>query len=172
MIRPRRDDDLERLVVLLRAVYGSDGYPAHWPRDPTRWLANHRTIGAWVGEEQGDLVGHIGLTAPDPDRAWPQWQDALSLPIERLAVMRRLFVAPHWRRRGLGTRLMTCAARTAAEHRLHLVLDVADHNHAAIAFWQRHGWRQVGTATVPAGDEGRSLRLLLFAGSFRGSAAT
>jgi GNAT superfamily N-acetyltransferase len=162
VLRARRHEDLERLAALLRVVHNSDGYPANWPNQPARWLAAHRTIGAWVSEEQGDIVGHIALTAPDPDRSWTRWRDALDLPFERLAVMRRLFVRPDWRRRGVGTRLMDRAAREASARGFGLVLDVADHNHVAIRFWELHGWTEVGAATPPPGDDGRPLRLLLF----------
>ena len=162
MVRPRRDQDLQPLVVLLRSVYRADGYPANWPHEPIRWLAGARTIGAWTFEHHGDLVGHLALTRPDPDRAWPQWQQASQQPCERLAVMRRLFVAPDSRRNGVASQLIEAAERAAAEHGLRLVLDVADHNRAAIEFWRTHGWREVGEATLPPGDEGRGLRLLLF----------
>jgi ribosomal protein S18 acetylase RimI-like enzyme len=75
--------------------------------------------------------------------------------------MRRLFVAPDSRRNGVASQLIEAGARAAAEHGLRLVLDVADHNRAAIEFWRAHGWREVGEATLSPGDEGR-LRLLLF----------
>lgn len=146
---------------LLRTVYTSDGYPANWPKDPTRWLAGRRTLAAWVGEHDGELIGHVALTAPDPDRAWPEWVEVLALPLERLAVVRRLFVAPQSRRRGLATTLVKRVECEASTRELALVLDVAHHNHAAIEFWKRRGWREVGQVTLPPGDEGLPLRLLL-----------
>jgi GNAT superfamily N-acetyltransferase len=164
MIRPRREGDLERLVALLGAVYTSDGYPANWPNDPARWLALGRAIAAWVWEEGGELGGHIALTRPDPDRAWPQWQEALQVPPEGLAVMRRLFVAPDRRRRGIASDLLNAAKKEAADGGLHPVLDVSDDNRGAIAFWKAHGWQQVGEALLPPGDEGHPLRLVLLTG--------
>lgn len=171
MIRPRQDDDLERLVPVLREVYTRDGYPANWPNHPARWLTDERTIGAWVADELGDLVGHVALIATDRDDAWPEWRDALGVSGDGLAVIRRLFVAPTWRRTGLATRLIDQAASRAADKELPLVLDVADHNHAAINFWEQHGWRRVGHAALPPGDEGRPLRLILFAAPGAGRAA-
>lgn len=163
LIRPRRNGDLEHCARLLRTVYTSDGYPANWPRDPISWLAGRRTLAAWVGvgEDEGQLTGHVALTAPDPDRAWPAWAEALALPLERVAVIRRLFVGPGARRRGLATTLVERAESEASDRQLALVLDVATHNHAAIRFWQHRGWREVGQATLPPGDEGRPLDLLL-----------
>jgi GNAT superfamily N-acetyltransferase len=164
MIRPRPDTDLEPLIALLRTVYERDGYPANWPNDPARWLAGRHTLGAWVAEDDGELTGHVALTSPDPDRAWPAWHEALGVSADRLAVVRRLFVAPHRRRTGLASRLAQRATDTAAALNRKPVLDVATENHGAIAFWRRHGWRQVGSATLPPGDEGRALRLLLLVG--------
>jgi GNAT superfamily N-acetyltransferase len=164
VVRPRRDEDLERLIVLLRSVHRADGYPANWPTDPRRWLAGSSTIAAWVFEDAGEAVGHLALTWPDPERTWPQWQAALQMPFAHIAVMRRLFVAPGYRRQQVATQLMKVAGRRAAELGLHLVLDVADDNHGAILFWRTHGWRQVGEATLPPGDEGHALRLLLLVG--------
>lgn len=146
---------------LLRTVYASDGYPANWPNDPITWLAGRRTFAAWVGEHDGELTGHVALTAPDPDRAWPRWVEALALPLERVAVIRRLFVAPQSRRQGLATTLVERAECEASSRELALVLDVAHDNRAAITFWKRRGWREVGQATLPPGDEGLPLRLLL-----------
>ena len=165
MVRARRDEDLEPLFVLLRSVYRADSYPANWPNDPIRWVAARREFGAWVFERRGELVGHLALTPPDPDRAWQQWQEALQQPTERLAVMRRLFVAPaapQERRRDAvdqGCRGQCRRTRTA------LVLDVADDNRAAIEFWRTHGWREVGQATLPPGDEGHELTVLLLVAS-------
>jgi GNAT superfamily N-acetyltransferase len=169
VVRPRRDRDVQPCVALLRSVYRANGYPANWPNDPVRWLAAPRTIGAWVFEHRGELLGHVALTTPDPERAWKQWQDALQQPSERLAVMRRLFVAENARRKGVATQLINAAEATAADHGLHLVLDVADHNRAAIAFWKTHGWREVGDAMLPPGDQGHELRLLLLVASGRRS---
>jgi GNAT superfamily N-acetyltransferase len=162
-VRPRRDADLERCVALVRAIHVSDRHPSTWPEDPVRWIAPNRTIAAWVSEERDELTGHLALTAPDPERDWPQWREAFGLASsERLAVMRRLFVAPGWRRRGIATSLIRCAEREAARRGLHPVFDISDDNHAAIAFWEAHGWRQVGEARLPAPEGGAASRLLLF----------
>lgn len=81
-----------------------------------------------------------------------------------LAVVSRFFVAPHSRRRGIGQELMGCAEQEAGERGLHPVLDVADHNRAAIRFYEHRGWRLVGEADLPPGDEGHPLQLRLFVG--------
>lgn len=162
MIRSRQPEDLQRCLALLRVVHVTDRYPANWPNDPSGWIAGHHTIAAWVSEHHDELVGHLAIAAAEPSKAWPQWQEALDLPAERLAVVSRFFVAPTWRKTGVGGRLMNHAQREAGNRGLHLVLDVADHNHASIAFYENRGWHRVGEANLPSGDEGHALRLLLF----------
>jgi GNAT superfamily N-acetyltransferase len=168
MVRARREEDLEPLVALLRVVYLTDGYPANWPNDPKRWLAGSHTIAAWTFEERGELLGHLALTTPASDRAWPEWVQACGVACERLSVMRRLFVDPNSRRKGVGAALVETAEREADARGTPLVLDVAADNSAAISFWKSRGWRDVGEASLPPGDEGRALRVrLLVAGAAR-----
>jgi hypothetical protein len=58
---------------------------------------------------------------------------------------------------------MGTAEDHAAAHDLRLVLDVADHNHDAIAFYERRGWKRAGTASLPLDDGQSVLPLLRFA---------
>jgi hypothetical protein len=102
MIRPRRSEDLQPCLVVLRAMHRADRYPVRWPQDPARWLAGRAGLAAWVSETDG---------APDG---------------------------------------------------LRLVLDVADHNLDAIAFYERRGWTRVGTASLLLDDGHTMLPLVLF----------
>ena len=156
MVRPRAEQDIRPLLAILRAV--------HWPNDPARWLVGTGTLGAWVVHREGALAGHVALTAAAAGRAWPEWHQALGVAPERLAVLRRLFVHPDVRRGGLATRLVAHAEREAAARGLHPVLDVAADGSDAAAFWERRGYRRAGEARLPAGDQGRALRVLLLVG--------
>lgn len=162
MVRPRRPEDLERCVALLREVYDADGYPTVWPADPAGWLAGQRRLGAWVAEENGALLGHLALLGTDASRAYSQWRDALQMPVERVAVVSRLFVSPSARGRGIGGALIRCAEEHAQAAELGLVLDVAAHNEDAIAFYERRGWRQVGRADLALSAEPWTLDVVLF----------
>jgi ribosomal protein S18 acetylase RimI-like enzyme len=57
---------------------------------------------------------------------------------------------------------MGTAEDHAAAHGLRLVLDVADHNLDAIAFYERRGWTRVGTASLLLDDRQTVLPLVLF----------
>ncbi len=151
-------------VAMLREVHDADRYPALWPADPARWLAGRDPLGAWVAEDDGGgLVGHLSLHATDASHLRRQWLDALAVPPERLAVVSRFFVSPRARGRGVGGALMRRAEEHAAAAKLHLVLDVAAHNVTAIAFYERRGWRRVGTAKLALSAEPWTLDLVVFA---------
>lgn len=132
MIRPRREEDLERCVALLRRVYEVDRYPVIWPSDTVRWLLGRDSLAAWVAEDDERLLGHLSLHATDA------------------------------RGRGVGGALIARAEKHAAERSRHLVLDVAEHNRDAIAFYERRGWRRVGSAELPLSGDPWRLRVVLF----------
>jgi GNAT superfamily N-acetyltransferase len=161
MIRPRRSEDLEPCLELLHAVHRADRYPFRWPQDPARWLTGRDGLGAWVSETAGVLDGHVSLHGTDETRARPAWREAVPGPVERLAVVSRFCVSPDARGRGIGGALMMVAEEHAAAIDRRLVLDVADHNRDAIAFYERRGWTRVGTASLLLDDES-VLPLLLF----------
>jgi GNAT superfamily N-acetyltransferase len=162
MLRPRRTEDLEGALAMLREVHDADSYPAIWPADPAAWLTGNDRLAAWVAEESGSLLGHLSLHGTDASRARPEWIEGLGVPVERLAVVSRFFVSTRARRQGIGDALMQRAEEHAAHRGLGLVLDVAAHNHSAIAFYERRGWRRVGTAELELSAEPWTLGLVVF----------
>ena len=149
---------------MLHAVHLADRYPVLWPQDPPRWLNGRAGLAAWVSvsEDAGAIDGHLSLHATDAARARAEWREALPVPVERLAVVSRFFVALEARRRGVGSALMDVAEGYGADHDLRLVLDVADHNLDAIAFYERRGWRRVGTSSLLLEDGRTMLPLVVF----------
>ena len=143
-------------------MHVSDGYPFRWPQDPPRWLAGRDRLGAWVSESDGDIDGHLSLLGLDETRARREWREGVPAPVDRLAVISRFFVAPGARGRGIGSALLRAAEEHATTNDLRLVLEVADHNHDAIAFYERRGWERVGNASLLLDDGHSVLPLLLF----------
>ncbi|MBB5783527.1 GNAT family N-acetyltransferase [Nonomuraea jabiensis] len=122
-IRDRTPDDLDACTKALAEVQAGDRYPVDWPRDPARWLTPDGLIGAWIAVEAGAVLGHVALT--------------------RDMEVTRLFVTPAARGRGLAARLLD-TVRAAAE--APLKLEVSSEGTAAIAFYERSGWRRVGSS--------------------------
>ncbi|PZG18829.1 GNAT family N-acetyltransferase [Micromonospora craterilacus] len=140
VIRNRKHSDLPGCVDLLAVVHGTDGYPLNWPADPYRWLSPPEQHHAWIAEADGaEVVGHLAV-----HHALPEDGEAGA------AEVARLFVAPAFRRRRVGTALLRQARRWAARHDTDLTLEVVDHQRSpAVALYERDGWRH--TATVAAG---------------------
>lgn len=123
-IRTRTAEDLARSVQVLEAVHRVDRYPMRLPADPAGWLSPAGGIGAWVGEHDGELVGHVALVAVDGS-----------------AEVTRLFTAPTARRRGVARRLLDTAVAHATRAGRPTVLEVVEDSVAAVALYERLGWR-------------------------------
>ncbi|MFI7707368.1 GNAT family N-acetyltransferase [Nonomuraea sp. NPDC049480] len=122
LIRPRVCEDLDACVEALALVHAADRYPVDWPGDPGGWLTPQGLTGAWVAVEGGVVAGHVGLA--------------------RGVEVVRLFVVPAARGGALAGRLLA-AVRAAVGGPLEL--EVSSEGAAAIAFYERSGWRRVGS---------------------------
>lgn len=147
-IRARRQDEMEACVRLLADVHAADGYPMYWPTDPVNWLTPENMLAAWVAEDEHGLIGHVALCSAAGDSAAPLWSEASGLPPEHLGVVAKLFAAPRARGRGVGAALLETIRAEVRIRGLRPVLEVLDHDQAAIALYERTGWRRV--ASVPA----------------------
>ncbi|MEV4801865.1 GNAT family N-acetyltransferase [Nonomuraea sp. NPDC049421] len=121
-IRLRLPADLDACVEALAQVQAADRYPVDWPGDPGGWLTPSDLTSAWVAVEDGAVLGHVGLT--------------------RDAEIVRLFVTPAARGRGLAARLLDTVRATTPGP---LKLEVSSEGTAAIALYERTGWRHTGT---------------------------
>ncbi|WP_223167992.1 GNAT family N-acetyltransferase [Nonomuraea sp. SYSU D8015] len=122
-IRDRTPEDLAACVEALAEVQAVDRYPVDWPDDPAGWLTPDGLVRAWVAAEAGIVLGHVALTG--------------DLEITRL------FVTPAARGRGVAA-LLLHTVRAAA--RTPLKLQVSSEGTAAIRFYERSGWRRVGSS--------------------------
>ncbi|WP_282695689.1 GNAT family N-acetyltransferase [Streptomyces sp. CC208A] len=154
-VRRRTEDDLGACVRLLREVHEHDGYPVSWPERPASWITPPTFLGAWVAELDGRVVGHAGLAGPRPgDGAPVQWSLRTGAGVEATAMVNRLYVSPSARGHGIGALLLAKAVEAAREHGLHPVLDVAAHDAAATALYERLGWELLATVGQEWGPHG------------------
>lgn len=139
IIRPRTEGDLPACAAALRHVHDSDRYPAQWPTDPAGWLSPPKLRTAVVAERDGAVVGHAGLGSGGgmPEAVLE------SVGAQTVVSVIRLYVVPVARRAGVGSRLLVEVTRMAAIRGQRAVLTVASDSAAAIAMYERHGWRQV-----------------------------
>lgn len=83
----------------------------------------------FVAKDEGKVIGYAGF-----------WHVADEGDITNIAV------APEYRRRGIGSRLLEEIIRTAAEKKLVLLtLEVRQSNRAAIAMYERYGFKRIGS---------------------------
>lgn len=155
IIRERTDDDLDACVTAMAEVHATDRYPTNWPADPAGWLSPAGLIGSWVAETGAAIVGHVALQNGEGVSSVPAVVAAAGT--ERLASVARLFVVPAARRQRVAGALLDAAAEEATRRGLGLALDVVDHAPAAVAFYERAGWRRVASEIAswrqPNGDE-------------------
>jgi GNAT superfamily N-acetyltransferase len=146
-VRKRTDRDLDECVQVLAAVHERDGYPVNWPDQPADWLRQPALVSAWVGELEGRVVGHVGLSRSEVGDVAPGlWSAGQGVRSDATAVVSRLFVAPAARGHGIGALLMAQAVREARDRGLHPVLDVVASDTAAAALYERLGWQLLGIA--------------------------
>lgn len=152
IIRSRGENELAECVAILAEVHRRDGYPMAWPDDPGGFLAKPDFLGAWVAVVDGRLAGHVVLAPPRTADV------AAALLARDAAMVSRLFVASAARGRGVGAALLEHAVREAHQRGLHPVLDVLATNSAPIAFYERMGWRLLGTGQAQWGQNRVTVR--------------
>lgn len=116
---------------------------AHAPSVYAGWIAEP-ACAVWVVEAgNGVVVGYAVLTPPDLPGSLP---DDLEL--------RRIYVLAPFKGGGAGRRLVAAAADEARERgATRLTLGMYGGNHAALAFYTRMGFGQIGTRTFVVGDQ-------------------
>ena len=152
-IRPRTAEDLPRLGELLVRVHELDGYPVEGVADPIAWLKSDNELAALTAEKDGQVVGHVMLSSPgETDTSAAEWSRREGQPIETIAVLGRLFLAPEARGEALGARLTTSATEIARELGRRAVLDVMAKDKAAIRTYEKLGWRRIAEVEHTFGD--------------------
>jgi GNAT superfamily N-acetyltransferase len=126
-------------------THALNGYPMRWPVHPPSWLEVSGTLAAMVGELDGVVVAHGLIRRAEGTTAAHSLASASGRQVADIAMVSRLFVVPSARRHGVGGQLLDALMHAAAERDVVLGLDVVDKDVAAIAMYERTGWRRVAT---------------------------
>lgn len=148
VISVRADRNIDACVAALRQVHKADRYPSSWPSDPELWLTPEGLIGAWVARVGSSVVGHVTVGEIDPVES-PHFAARASASGTKHVEIKRLFVVPSARGRGIASELLQRAVAFAIEQGYRPVLEVTGDRTAAIALYERQGWQRI--ATAPAG---------------------
>ena len=124
-LRPYAPEDFEELYTIDQACYPPG---IAYSKRTLRLFLRLPGAECLVAEADGRIAGFI--------LAEHEGESAHLITIDVLAAERR---------RGVGTALLHAIERTLAARGVRQVeLETATDNHAAIAFWQKHGYRTVG----------------------------
>lgn len=150
MIRPKTVHDLPRLTQCIQIMYRECHYPVLLPPNPTDFIDPPHQLGAWVAEDQGEVVGMVMLRpmkTPLPDW-WPYAKAQGVLSPDDLAMLGRLFIIPSAQRKGLAQQLLRVAQTEAQALGKRAVLEVHHQAKPAIALYQQEGWQHLGRFTA------------------------
>lgn len=153
-IRPRRDEDLDRLVAMATVVHREDHYPVYLADDLGSFIVVPGALGAWVAEQGRDIVGHVALHRRGSKPVMELIAETTGLGFGQVGVVARLLVSSSARRTGVAQQLLDTATEHAHSLELTPVLDVVVTTESAIRLYERNGWTRLGriTVTFPGGS--------------------
>ena len=151
-IRAWQRGDVDAALAVAKVTHEQDAYPVVWPADPADFVAPTDSLAAWVAEaDAGEFLGQVRLRPPHGPPA-EVWTAGTNLPLDRLGVVARLFVAPPARRSGVGRRLLATAVQAAWNRDLVPVLDVLFCYDLARRLYEAEGWERLGQFVWPMPD--------------------
>ena len=145
LVRERTSNDVAACVAILKDVYADVGYPVRGVDDALEFLTGS-SLASWVAVEDGEVVGHVCITAADrSDAAVALWMDQNPNDTS-IAELSRLFTQPNRQRAGIASALVEKATAWAAAQNVRLILMALDlpRLQPAIRFYKRSGWRKYG----------------------------
>ena len=160
-IRRRKDSQVAACSRLLGLVSSENGYPLPRPASSRGWLTGDDVLDAWVAEQHGMIVGHVGITRVDSDPASAfRWREVTGRPASELVGVSRFFVRSNARGQGLGTALLEMAVEAARARGLVPVAEVVSASRGGVPLYDRAGWRMAGM--YPFGKRGDALDTYLY----------
>ena len=163
MIRPRREEDVGRLVAVLTDLAPASAVLAG--RDPRDWLEEHEGEVTWVYDmapvrvaPTRNVVAHVQVHRLDPRLVTEQVLEEVGRPADELLAIGRLFVRRDTFEHGIGRHLLREA--TAYVHARGKVAVVAPEGRAFLpeALFRTRGFRALpGSSGLWFGDSAPSV---------------
>jgi GNAT superfamily N-acetyltransferase len=148
LLRQRREQDIAPLANLLDAIQPHEGYPKSRPDSLENFVRDDRVIGAWVIEEDGEVVAHALIKEQMFGGIDDLVHEHTGWPKERLAAVSRIFVSPQKRGRGYARSLLRHCVAEARKLDYLPYLDVDTATPAPRALYASEGWQSLGVTTV------------------------
>lgn len=149
-VRLRVDADVAQLGLLLAEQQADSQYPLRWPLPIAveDFLVRPAEERAWVAEDvSGRLLGHVAVHGLGDGDLGDAFRAALGR--EDLGVVAVLFTSAASRGTGVGALLFDTAVAWVRATGRTPVLDVVPTHAAALAFYVRRGWVEVGSFHPP-----------------------
>lgn len=140
------------LVSLADAVRAVDRWPPHRIGPTKDFIAGSVPLAALVGEDDGELIGHVAVHERSARKVMALASDATGVEASGLAVVARLFVDPERRGRGVGMTLLEAAVEATIAAGRYPILDVWTELDGAIALYERAAWLRLGEVTFNLRD--------------------
>lgn len=137
---------------MLRKMFTTDAYPQK-AKDYQAFLTDGLQR-CWVAVDDGRIIGHVGIGAgvPTSDLAVRIWKQKRP-DDDDIAVVKRLYVDPDARNRGVAAALMGATESWGRTVRIRLVLFVLIKDRDAIQLYRKLRWEEYGTGMFQLDDE-------------------
>nr|WP_281379690.1 GNAT family N-acetyltransferase [Flexivirga oryzae] len=125
-------------------------YPFIWPfpQPVEEFLKRAAELRAWVATIDGEVVGHVAVTAVDDDPIGRSWAAAHDVPIAELRCISVFFTDITRSGQGIGSRLLQHATDFALADG-YPVLDVVAAHETPVKLYLRRGWQLIETTQAP-----------------------
>jgi GNAT superfamily N-acetyltransferase len=135
------------LIDILARQQQETQYPLRWPWDggAEHFLRRSSEREAWVGELEGNVVGHVAIQSVPDDELGQMWATAHGVPVSTLRCISVLFADRRLPRRGIGAALLARATQRARAEGGAPVLDVVTRHREPVNLYLSRGWLDVGS---------------------------
>ncbi|CAN5409379.1 GNAT family N-acetyltransferase [soil metagenome] len=151
-VRLRRDRDVPTCARLVRRAFFEGQFPGQHDEEPRLWLTDPDVVGAWVTEQDGEVVAHVAISRVDShlDAVTSlRWRESTGhVPSDLLAVS-RLFVRPRFRGQGIAATLIDVACAEIRSRGHVPVYEVTTTSSLPPPYSRDHGWRLRSTEPWP-----------------------